>query len=99
MHGTLHRRVLSKTESVRTDVQRDEIDEQMFDVLAQIARKVLWPDNTAPNLAAAAKCSVRAAEYYLSGGRDWSSDAIAVIVGEIMKRHGMRNAKVVKRSS
>ena len=65
-------------------------------VLADIAR-TLWPEGTAPNLAAAAKCEVRTAERYLGGQRDWSGDAVAVIVGEILKRHAMRNVKVKAR--
>lgn len=72
-------------------------DEQLFgDVLSQIARR-LWPQKTAANIAAAANCSVRAAEFYLSGERDWSGDALAAIVSEILKRHAMRNVKVVPR--
>lgn len=65
-------------------------------VLADIAR-TLWPENTAPFLASAAGCEVRTAERYLGGQRDWSSDAMAAIVAEIMRRHGLRNVKVVKR--
>jgi hypothetical protein len=34
---------------------------------------------------------------YLAGDREWSGDAITVIVAEIMRRHGMRNFKVTKR--
>lgn len=63
-------------------------------VLADIAR-TLWPENTAPGIAAACGCSVRAAERYLGGQREWSGDAIAAIVAEIMRRHGARNVKVV----
>jgi hypothetical protein len=66
-------------------------------VLADIA-KTLWPKNTAPNLAAAADCEVRSAERYLEGSRAWSGDAIAAIVAEIMRRHHMRNFRVVKKT-
>jgi hypothetical protein len=77
----------STTETRRTDVQ---LSEQLFgDVLSEIASS-LWPDNTAANVAAAAGCSVRAVEYYLAGQRDWSGDALAAIVAEIMSRHKMR---------
>lgn len=65
-------------------------------VLADIAA-TLWPKATAPNLAAAAKCEVRTAERYLGGQRDWSGDAIAAIVSEILRRHSMRNVKVTKK--
>ena len=69
-------------------------DEQLFgSTLSQIAR-MLWPQKTAANLAAAANCSVRAAEFYLAGERDWSADALSAIVLEILKRHGMRNLRV-----
>jgi hypothetical protein len=79
------------TESHRTLVRADE---QMFgDVLSDIASR-LWPDNTAANVAAQAGCSVRAVEYYLAGQRDWSSDALAAIVSEILTRHKMRNVRV-----
>lgn len=64
--------------------------------LADIAR-TLWPENTAPEIAAAAGCSTRAAEFYLAGGREWSGDAIAAIVSEILRRHKMRNVKVTAR--
>lgn len=81
-------------ETDRTDVQSDE---QLFgDVLSEIAT-TLWPENTAACLAAEAGCSVRAVEYYFSGQRDWSGDAIAAIVAEILKRHKMRNVRVMKR--
>jgi len=65
-------------------------------VLSDIAER-LWPTNTAANIAAECGCSVRAAERYLGGQREWSGDAIAVIVAEILKRHRMRNVKVIKR--
>lgn len=65
-------------------------------VLVDIA-KTLWPENTAPNLACEIGCSVRAAERYLGGQREWSGEAIAVIVTEILKRHRMRNVRVNRR--
>ena len=75
-------------------------DEQLFGsdrtVLSSVAR-TLWPHKTAAHLAAATNCSVRAAEMYLGGQREWSGDAIAAIVSEILKRHAMRNVKVSAR--
>ena len=72
-------------------------DEQLFgSVLSQVAR-MLWPQKTAANIAAVANCSVRAAEFYLAGQREWSGDAVAAIVIEILKRHAMRNVKVMAR--
>lgn len=81
-------------ESVRPDGRAT--DQMVGDVLSDIAR-ALWPSNTAPNIASRASCTVRAAERYLEGSRDWSGDAIAAIVAEIMRRHAMRNFKVTKR--
>lgn len=63
-------------------------------VLSDIA-SALWPANTAANIAALVGCSVRAAERYLGGQRDWSGDAIAAIVTEILRRHSMRNVKII----
>ncbi len=57
----------------------------------------LWPANTAAHLAAELDCSVRTVERYLEGSRDWSSDALAAMVGEIMRRRKMRNLKVSAR--
>jgi hypothetical protein len=72
-------------------------DEQLFgSVLADIAI-TLWPKKTAANIAAAAGCSERAAEFYLAGDRDWSGDALSAIVTEILKRHSMRNVRVTPR--
>jgi len=77
-----------------------ETDQLVASVLADIAEKVLWTEATPQNLAAAIgkargkPFSVRSAERYLAGDRDWSSDAVAVIVAEILKRHAMRNVKV-----
>jgi hypothetical protein len=75
-----------------------EPSEQSFgevqSVLSSISR-TLWPAKTAAHLAAAANCSVRAAEFYLAGEREYSGDAIAAIIAEIMRRHGARNLKVL----
>lgn len=82
------------SEIVRTDVRQDE---QVFgSCLGEVAR-TLWPVKTAANIAAMAGCTERAAEFYLSGQRDWSGDAIAAIVSEILKRHAMRNVRVTAR--
>ncbi len=71
-------------------------DQMVENVLADVA-KALWPKNTAPNLAAEIGCEVRSVERYLEGSRAWSGDAIAVIVAEIMRRHGARNLKIKSR--
>lgn len=55
---------------------------------------MLWPAGTAACIADEAGCTVRAAELYLEGKRKWSGDALAAIVAEILKRHGMRHVRV-----
>jgi hypothetical protein len=94
MHGTISKRAVDVRKTIRP-VGRDT-DQLVGSVLADIAR-TLWPEQTAPCLAAAAKCEVRTAERYLGGQRDWSGDAIAAIVSEILKRHSMRNVRVTGR--
>jgi hypothetical protein len=85
------------SESKRSIVEHSEQSfGEVASVISQVAR-TLWPRKTAVHVAAASNCSVRAAEMYLGGQREWSGDAIAAIVAEIMRRHGMRNVKVVKR--
>jgi len=92
MHGNLQRRVESARETVRPD---DRYTDQMVgSVLSDIAY-TLWPSNTAPAIASLCGCSVRAAERYLGGQREWSGDAIAAIVSEILRRHSMRNVKII----
>lgn len=76
---------------------RRQADTSVGDVLTDIAKRVLWPENTAAHIAAAARCSVRQAERCLGGHCDWSGDAVAAIIGEIVKRRGMRNIKIKPR--
>jgi hypothetical protein len=96
MHGTLQRREELAREITRPvgRVPIQNTDHMVESVLADIAY-TLWPKNTAPEIAALCGCSVRAAERYLGGQREWSGVAIAVIVAEIMRRHAMRNFKIV----
>lgn len=92
MFGTVSRGAVADRKIERTVVR---LDEQLFaSTLADVAR-LLWPAKTAAHIAAAAGCSERAAEFYLAGDREWSGDAIAAIVSEILKRHSMRNIKIV----
>ena len=75
----------------------DDVAEHLFgSVLSEVSR-TLWPEKTAANIAACANCSVRAAEFYLAGDREWSGDAIAAIVAEILRRHSMRNVKIISK--
>lgn len=85
-----------KSASIERTIVRDgEAEaELLFEpVLSEVAR-LLWPEKTAANIASEAGCSVRAAEFYLAGQRDWSGDALASIVIEILKRHKLRNIKI-----
>jgi len=72
-------------------------DTSVGDVLSDIAKQVLWPENTAPFLAAACGCSVRQAERFLGGHCEWSGDATAAVISEILARKKMRNVKVTAR--
>lgn len=94
MHGTS---LVPRREQIETVRQGSRgTDTSVGDVLADIAKRILWPENTAPCLAAACGCSVRQAERYL-GGYEWSGAAIAAVVAEILARHKMRNVKVCAR--
>ena len=94
MGAVLARVAAPSIESDRTEIRDTE---QLFgSILGDVAR-LLWPAKTAAHVAAAVGCSERAAEFYLAGDRDWSGDAIAIIVSEILRRHSVRNVKVTKR--
>ena len=82
------------TESNRHE--RRSTDTSVGDVLSDIAKQILWPENTAAHIAAKAGCSVRQAERYL-GGHDWSGDAVAAVMQEILDRRKMRNVRVAAR--
>ena len=86
--------VAPSIETSRTVIR--EAEQSFGSIFADIAR-MLWPTKTAANVAAAVGCSERAAEFYLAGGREWSGDAIAVLVAEVLKRHSMRNVKVISK--
>jgi len=83
--------------NIETIRPNDRDTDQMVGSFLSDVASAIWPTNTAANLAAQVGCSVRAAERYLGGQREWSGDAVAVVVSEILKRHKMRNVKVVKR--
>lgn len=94
MHGTISKSADEARKTIRHD--RRSTDTSVGDVLSDIAKLVLWPENTAPFLASAAGCSVRQAERYLAG-REWSGDAVAAVMQEILVRKGMRNVRVTSR--
>ncbi len=48
--------------------------------------KVIWPSKTAEHLALAVGCSVRAAQYQISGEYPPSDRAMLVVINEIFKR-------------
>jgi len=78
-------------ETRRTEVRPAE---QLFgSVMGDIAR-LLFPAKTAAHIAVLVGCGERAAEMYLAGDREWSGDAIAAIVAEVLRRHALRNVKV-----
>jgi hypothetical protein len=83
----------SATESVRRPLR--DTEENFGSILTDIARTLYPPPNTAAQIAAAIGCSVRNAEFCLAGKQDWSGDAVAVFVAEILKRHHMRNVRVM----
>lgn len=92
-------RVLPVPRSGTIEIGRRELreaEENYGSIIGDVAR-LLWPKNTAAEIAALVNCSVRNAELALSGRQKWSGDAIAAIVSEILKRHSMRNVKVVAR--
>lgn len=68
--------------------------EQSFETTLSDIARYLWPHKTAAELAARLDCTERAAELYLANDRKWSGDSVALIVSEILRRHGMRNARV-----
>lgn len=79
-------------ETVRQDWRPS--DKSVGDVLTNISKLVLWPENTAAHIAAAAGCSVRQAERFLGGQCEWSGDAVAAVMQEILIRRGTRNLRV-----
>lgn len=84
-------RAADARESVRPDVPTTD---QMVGSVAIDLAYFLWPKNTAPSVADEIGCTVRTAERYLGGQRDGLDHLIAVVVAEIMRRHGARNLKV-----
>ena len=72
-------------------------EESYGSVLTDIAIMLWPPPKTAAQVASAIGCGERNAELCLAGKQNWSGDAVAAIVAEILKRHGMRNAKVIAR--
>lgn len=82
-----------------TEIDRPDspVTDQMVGSVLKDVAIALWPENTAANLAALIDCNVRTVERYFEGKREWSGDAIAAVVSEILKRHAMRHVKVVAR--
>lgn len=89
---------LDRPRSREIDRSELRVTEEFFDtVLTDIAVR-LWPKpNTAAKIAAAVGCGTRNIELVLQGKQNWSGDAVAVIVGEICRRHHQRNVKIVAR--
>jgi hypothetical protein len=84
--------------AIEIDRQASREDDRFVgDALAGICKLILWPENTAAYLAAAAKCSTRQAERFLGGHCEWSGAAQAAVITEVLNRRGMRNVKIVPR--
>ena len=83
------------TKTIRRNLQKPE--ENFGSILTDIARYLYPPPKTAAQIAAVVGCSERNAELCLSGKQQWSGDAVAVFVTEILHRHKMRNVKIVSR--
>lgn len=66
-------------------------------VLSEVA-KLLWPTKTAAELAALVGCTERAGEHWIGGTHEWSGDAITALMSEVLRRHSMRNFRVVKKT-
>lgn len=66
------------------------------EVLTSIACKLYPAPNTAAQIASEVGCTVRNVELCLSTHK-WSDTFIAFFVGEMLRRHRMRNFKVVSR--
>lgn len=66
-------------------------------ILCEIARMLYPPPNTAAQIASAVGCSVRNIELCLSGKQGWSGDAVAVLIGEICRRHHQRNVRIIRK--
>lgn len=81
-------------EHTEIDRPHGPITDQMVGSVLKDVAVALWPTNTAAELASRVRCGVRTIERYFEGSREWSGDAIAAIVSEILKRHTMRNVKV-----
>lgn len=95
------RRVSPAQAGVATEIDRSGLrltEESFGTILADIVELLYPPPNTPAQLASELGCTVRNVELYLSGKQKWSGDAVAFIVAEIMRRHGLRNFRVTKRS-
>ena len=92
MHGTIQRRAVDAREIDRPD--GPATDRMVGDVLTGIVWH-LWGECAPAKLAAIIKCDPRTVERYMEGARDWSGDALAAVVAEILRRHSMRNFKIV----
>lgn len=82
-------------EIIRSQLRDTEMD--FGEVLNALARKLYPPPNTAAQIAAELPCSVRLIELYFEGKQQWSGEAVAFLVSEILRRHRMRNFKIKAR--
>ena len=85
--------VRAATQTARRDLRDSEAS--FGTIFADIATLLYPPPKTAAHVAVLIGCTERNVEACLSGKQKWSGDAIAAITAEILRRHAMRNVKVI----
>lgn len=92
MRGVSALRTAASAAIVRRELR--DTEESFGPIMSEVARMLYPAPNTAAQIAAELKCSVRNIELCFQGKQNWSGDAIALFVAEICRRHAMRNLKV-----
>jgi len=87
---------LASIETARREIRQSE--ESFGSIFTDIAVMLWPPPKTAAQVAAAIGCGERNAELCIQGKQNWSGDAVAAIIAEILRRHQVRNVKVARRS-
>ena len=85
-------RVLELQKSTDRSVQRTTEWSKMFS--EDLARTFGASTHEEAKIAAELKCHPRTIERYMEGAREWSGEAVAVVVEELLRRHRLRNVKV-----
>jgi hypothetical protein len=84
MSESSQRRASASSENIGTIVPRNFAPEKLS-TFGKVCL-TLWPEKPGVILAQRIGCSERAANFYISGGREPSTDALLVIVDEIRGR-------------